>query len=82
MISVIYGSGQVEVKNCLLENLNNAKEIMWIGAHPNDELYLGGTLGYATRDLGIHLTLSRLIQIQIFLRQIKNLQNFLERQII
>lgn len=41
----------------LLQSLEQAKNIMWIGPHPDDELYLGGTLGYATRDLGRKLTI-------------------------
>ena len=37
--------------NSLIDKLKHAYTIMWIGAHPDDELYIAGTLGYFTRDL-------------------------------
>jgi len=48
---------QSSISTSLLNDLKNAKTIMWIAAHPDDELYMGGTLGYATRDLGCELTI-------------------------
>ncbi|HEC89444.1 MAG TPA: hypothetical protein ENI44_02545, partial [Thermoplasmatales archaeon] len=41
--------------NSLMGQLKNASTIMWFGAHPDDELYTGGTFGYYTRDLDGHL---------------------------
>lgn len=39
----------------LEDKLREVDTIMWFGAHPDDELYTGGTFGYYTRDLGGHL---------------------------
>jgi len=41
--------------NSLIYKLKHAHIVMWIGAHPDDELYVAGTLGYFTRDLHGHL---------------------------
>lgn len=37
--------------------LREASTVMWISAHPDDELYVGGTFGHYTRDLGGHLVI-------------------------
>ena len=39
----------------LEDKLREVDTIMWFGAHPDDELYTGGTFGYYTRDLSGHL---------------------------
>lgn len=44
-------------KNSFWEELASAKTIMWLGAHPDDELYTAGTFGYFTRDLKGHLVI-------------------------
>ncbi len=41
----------------LKDKLKHAQTIMWISAHPDDELYTGGTFGYFTRDLHGHLVI-------------------------
>ena len=41
----------------LLMELKQAKTIMWVGTHTDDELYTAGALGYFTRDLGGHLVI-------------------------
>lgn len=62
IVAVIFIGGCLEENSqnsttSILNNLKNSKTIMWIAAHPDDELYMGGTLGYATRDLGCELTI-------------------------
>jgi len=51
------GSSVNPTSTILMEDLKNANAVMWIGPHADDELYTGGTLGYATRDLGKKLTI-------------------------
>jgi len=46
-----YSAGSLE------EDLKRAKTIMWIGAHPDDELFTAGTFGYFTRNLHGHLVI-------------------------
>jgi len=50
---------------------------MWIGAHPDDELYLGGTLGYATKDKGIKLTIISFAENPDFLEANRSSAEFL-----
>ena len=37
------------------EKLSIMSSIMWIGSHPDDELYSSGTFSIATRRLGVYL---------------------------
>jgi len=39
--------GDDRAKGSLKDDIKQAKSVMWIGAHPDDELYMGGTLGYS-----------------------------------
>jgi len=32
-----------------VSNLKQTKTIMWVGAHPDDEVYVAGLLAYASR---------------------------------
>jgi LmbE family N-acetylglucosaminyl deacetylase len=38
--------------NGLKEQLKKSKRVMWVGAHPDDEMFLAGTLSYYTKDVG------------------------------
>ncbi len=50
-----------------MTRLKQAETIMWVGAHADDELYMAGTLGYFTRDLGGHLVIVSLYYNHKFL---------------
>lgn len=46
-----------KTKRQLTKDIKNFHSVMWIGAHPDDEMFVAGTLGYLCKDKGYHCTL-------------------------
>ncbi len=61
----------------LLEKLRRSHTVMWIGAHPDDELYTAGTFGYFTRDLHGHLVIVSLYYNPDYMEDNKKSAQFL-----
>jgi len=70
-------SEEIIQKATLLEKLNNSSVIMWIGAHPDDELFTAGTFGYFTRNLNGHLVIVSLYFNPEFLDENRESAEFL-----
>ncbi len=44
-------------KSQLTQDIEKHHSVMWIGAHPDDEMFIAGTLGYLCKDKGYDCTL-------------------------
>lgn len=49
VLSGRFSGSQTDNEGNLMSNLEQIKTIMWIGAHPDDEVYVAGLLAYASK---------------------------------
>ncbi len=49
ILSRRFRGSRTDTGDSLMSNLEQTKTIMWIGAHPDDEVYIAGLLAYASK---------------------------------
>ncbi|MBU0976242.1 MAG: PIG-L family deacetylase [Patescibacteria group bacterium] len=69
-------------ENTLSDIFKTSSSVMWIGPHPDDELFVAGTLGYLCKDLDYNCTIVAIGENPDFIEANKQSSQFLNAEYI